>query len=198
MDCPSQHDMKKLIMEFRSHDENLFISVEIGSGCVPIVILDIWAVHLQLWDLQNLWKDSCRQVESLIMWCPSQWSTIKMAQHRLTSCQWNEEIQGFSGLGRGAIGGLICYLSTSCLITIDIIHHIEILQSNLEMMMRLISSLGIQHFTGCASKGKAGLAMYKCLPAYKGLHHLGSELVSGIVTHFGGIFTPTNTIGLCS
>src|SRR5260370_40750681 len=97
-------------------------------------MLEICEVHLQLWDLQNMLKDSLRQAESLMMQYPSQQSTINAAQHRLMSCRWNEEIQGFSGAGRSAVGVLMHYLSISCLVTTDVIHHVEILQAHLERM----------------------------------------------------------------
>ena len=79
LDHPSQLDMKRLVVIFNPDDENPFISVEIGPCCVPIVVLEIWRVHLQLWDLQNLWKDSLRQAESLMMQCPSQWPAIHIS-----------------------------------------------------------------------------------------------------------------------
>ena len=114
-----------------------------------------------------------------------------MVQCRLTHCQWNEEeIQGFSGLGRSAIGVLMRYLSISCLVTTDIIHHIEILQSHLERTERrtgLIPPLDVQCLSECALQGNGGLAIYKCLHTYNGLHHLGGEFISGAVTHLGGI-----------
>src|SRR5260370_29121804 len=124
------------------------------------------------------------------MQCLSQQSKINLAQNRLTMCQWNEDIQGISSLGRCSISVLMQYLSTLCLITTDITHHIEILQSQLERMgitTRLIPPLDIQHLSGCASQGNGGLTTYKCLHAYNGLHHLGGEFVSGAVTHIGSI-----------
>jgi len=42
LDHPSQLDMKRLIAIFDPDDEHPFISVEIGSHCVPIGILEIW------------------------------------------------------------------------------------------------------------------------------------------------------------
>src|SRR5260370_11232956 len=78
----------------------------------------------------------------------------------------------------------------SCLITTNITHHIEILQSQLERMgitTRLIPPLDIQCLSGCASQGNGGLATYKCLHAYNGLHHLGGEFISGTVTHISSI-----------
>jgi hypothetical protein len=187
---PSQPDMKRLIAEFDPDDETPSISVEISSCYVPIIILKIWKAHFRLWDLQNLWKDSLRRAESLITRCPSQRHAMKAAQDRLTSCRWNEEIQGFSGMGRSAIGVLIRYLSISCLVTTDIIHHIEILQGDLETArpkVRLMSPIEIQYLVGCVSQGKRGLATYKHLHTYKGLCHLGNELVSGAATHIGGV-----------
>jgi hypothetical protein len=82
---PSQLDMKRLIAEFDVGDENPLTSVEIGSCCVPIVILEIWRVCLWLWDLQNLWKGSLRPAGSLTMQWPSQ-------QWAINAVQWNEEI----------------------------------------------------------------------------------------------------------
>jgi hypothetical protein len=86
MTCPSRSDMKRLIAEFDTEDENPSVSVEIGSYYIPIIILEIWGVQLRLWDLQKLWKDSLRWAWSLIIQCPSQQHAIKAAQHRLTSC----------------------------------------------------------------------------------------------------------------
>ncbi|KAF8334767.1 uncharacterized protein EI90DRAFT_3121263 [Cantharellus anzutake] len=146
VDHPSQHDMKKLIAEFDIDDENSLTSVEIGSYCIPIVILEIWRVHLRLWDLQN--KGGLRWMGCLAMQWPSQQCAISAAQQRLTSCQWNDEIRGFSRIGRSAVGVLMRYLSTSCLATTDITHHIEILQSDVEktnLTARLISPLEVQH-----------------------------------------------------
>ena len=73
------HDMKRVIVNFNPNDETPFISFEIDSYCVPIIILEIWEVHFQLWDLQNMWKDSLRQAESLMMQCPSQWPAIHIS-----------------------------------------------------------------------------------------------------------------------
>ncbi len=163
--------------------------------CVPIIILEIWEVHFWLWDLQNMWKDSLRHAENLMMQYPSQQSTINAAQHRLTSCRWNEEIQGFSGAGRSVVGVLMHYLSISCLVTTDVIHHIEILQAHLERMdlkIRLIPLFNIQHLSRCSSQGSGGLATYKHLQTYSGLCHLGMEFISGAITHLGGIIHVTS------
>jgi hypothetical protein len=187
---PSPLNMKKLIAKFDVDDESLLTSVEIGSCHVPTIILEIWRIHLRLWDLQNLWKDMLRQAGNLAMRCHSQRSAIKAALQRLASCQWNEEIQGFSSIGRSGVGVLMRYLSNSCLVTTDIIHHIEILQSNVEMtnlMAQLMSPLETQHLAACASQGNTALGTYKHLPTYKGLRHLGSELISGVITHCGGV-----------
>ncbi|KAF8319514.1 uncharacterized protein EI90DRAFT_3132519 [Cantharellus anzutake] len=155
LDCPSRLDVEGLITELDMDDENPLTSVEIGSSCIPIIILEIWRIHFQLWDLQNLWKDSLKQTEDLIKKDPGQQFAIQAAQRRLTLCQWNEEIQGFSSIGQSAIGALMCYLSISCLVMTDIFHHIEILQSKVEMMnlmVRLISPLDLQLLAGSASQ----------------------------------------------
>src|SRR5260370_19726582 len=78
----------------------------------------------------------------------------------------------------------------SCLITTNITHHIEILQSQLDRMgitTRLVPPLDIQCLSGCASQGNGGLATYKHLHAYNRLCHLGGEFISGTVTHIGSI-----------
>jgi hypothetical protein len=191
MCSPPHSSIKKLISQYDSDHNNLARSVSIGSRYIPINTLQIWETLFRLHDLQQAWKESQVRVEQMAGCHPTQQHAILETQKRLLSCHWNTRVQGFSKSVSSTIGGLMRYLSISCLTTTDMTLHLDLLCNNLEsgnVRACLLSPLHIQYLSGCGRLiGKNGLERYRNDRTYLALRQLGSKLVSGSISQFGGI-----------
>src|SRR5260221_11438836 len=123
---PHQTTMENIIHTWEDSDDNLGISLQLGTSVMPIELLAVWKIWLALCDLQVIWQNSMQWLERQDHQNSPQKPFIEKIRYLLCQCSWNDPV-GFMKHDCSSISCITQYISISCLTSTNIDHNSEIL-----------------------------------------------------------------------